>query len=120
MQKLILPINLFPSLNKIIDLSKTHWSRYSNLKAKLTLIVTSYMKDMRPVTKYPVKLKFLWILENKRRDPDNISAVGTKVILDGLVSAQVLKNDGFNAISEINHKFEVDKRHPRVEVTLSY
>ena len=40
------------------------------------------------------------------------------MILDGLVKAGVLKNDGWLEIAGIEHKFSIDKTNPRAEVTL--
>mgnify|MGYP002083607042 FL=1 len=45
-------------------------------------------------------------------------AGGLKMILDGLVVAGVIKNDGWSEIGSINNHFEVDKDNPRVEVVL--
>jgi Holliday junction resolvase RusA-like endonuclease len=41
-----------------------------------------------------------------------------KFILDGLVRAGIIKDDSQKYINSITHRFEVDKRNPRVEVTL--
>ena len=43
---------------------------------------------------------------------------GQKFIIDGLVKAGVLKNDGWAQIGDLNHSFEVDKENPRIEVIL--
>lgn len=67
----------------------------------------------------PVIVDISWIEPNKRRDLDNISA-GTKFILDGLVMAQILQNDGRKWIRGVIHRFpEIDAQNPRVEVTLA-
>jgi Holliday junction resolvase RusA-like endonuclease len=118
MQKLILPTEIFPSLNKIIDLSKQHWSKYKKLKEGLTLAVKAEAKQqLQPIINYPVKLKIHWIMPNKRRDPSNISA-SIKFIEDGLVTAGILKDDGFDEIKSIKHYFSFDKVNPKVEVTI--
>ena len=41
------------------------------------------------------------------------------MILDGLVVAGVIKNDGWGQIGEICHRFTVDKQDPRVEVKIT-
>lgn len=111
--------SLLPSMNEIINSSKTHWSRYSRPKKILNdAIVAVFAKQqVKPVTEYPVDIYCHWIIPNKRKDPDNISA-GVKFVLDGLVNAGILRNDGQKEIKTIHHKFSVDKLHPRIEVTL--
>lgn len=51
-----------------------------------------------PVFKKPLKIHFTWIEKNKRRDLDNISAVGKKFILDTLQLCGKLKNDNLNYV----------------------
>ena len=51
-----------------------------------------------PVFKKPLKIHFTWIEKNKRRDLDNISAVGKKFILDTLQQCGKLKNDNLNYV----------------------
>lgn len=51
-----------------------------------------------PQFKKPIKLHFTWIEKNKRRDLDNISAVGKKFILDTLQICGKLKNDNLNYV----------------------
>ena len=41
-----------------------------------------------------VDIKLVWIEQNRRRNKDNVMA-GKKFILDGLVKAGILKNDGW-------------------------
>ena len=65
----------------------------------------------------PVCLSITWYMKNRRKDPDNIS-FAVKFILDGLVNAGALPNDGWNEIVEITHHFVVDAKQPRVEVSL--
>ena len=33
-----------------------------------------------------------------------------------LIKAGIIKNDGWNEVNSITHKFEVDKKNPRVEI----
>lgn len=42
----------------------------------------------------PVDFAFAWHEPDRKRDPDNVSAAGRKLILDGLVTAGVLVKDG--------------------------
>ncbi len=110
----------FPTLNEIIDASKSHFAAYMDAKEVYTnIVITECIKYPRPplLTK-PIKAHFLWYRENRRFDPDNVAA-GQKYIFDGLVKGRVLKGDGWKHIKSISHAFKVDKHNPRVEVTLT-
>jgi Holliday junction resolvase RusA-like endonuclease len=109
----------FPSLNEVINVAKQHWGQYAKLKKDMTLTVVLEAKvaKLRP-RENPVCVVFYWYESNQRRDIDNISAFGTKVILDGLVEAGILQGDGQKQIPRIRHYFAVDKDNPRVEVQL--
>ena len=115
-QTFTIPI-IFPSLNEIIESSKTHWSKYSKPKKGYTEIVASFAKQQLKPVKRQIDIHCHWICRDKRKDPDNI-ATGVKFILDGLVKAGILKNDGFNEIKSIHHTFEVDKQNVGVVVTI--
>ena len=39
-------------------------------------------------------------------------------ILDGLVEAGKLENDGWKQVAGIVHRFEIDRENPRVEIHL--
>lgn len=102
-----------PDLNQIIDESKKHWAEYSRIKKEYTEMVAWLAKGKGKFKK--INLDITWVCKDRRKDKDNI-AVGVKFILDGLVMAGMIKNDGWKEIGDITHKFEVDKNYPRVEV----
>ena len=60
---------------------------------------------------------FTWYCKNRKKDPSNIS-YAVKFIFDGLEMAGVIENDGWKQISGITHKFEVDKKNPRVVIDI--
>lgn len=114
--KLIIPGRL-PSMNEIIKASKAHYGQYSGMKNKFTnLVAMEARKQKIPVMK-SVDVQITWYCKNKRIDPDN-TASGVKFLLDGLVKAGRLPDDGFKHIGGIRHLFEVDKQNERVEVVL--
>ena len=92
-----------PSLNETVAETKKHWSRYASLKKTATELVAWNCKAQRlePVVERCV-FTFDW--PHSRRDPDNQS-FGAKMILDGLVKADVLPDDSRKWISEIRHVF---------------
>lgn len=64
----------------------------------------------------PVRMLYRWYEPNKRRDLDNISSYGRKVIQDALVACKVLKDDGWKYVVGFSDEFYLDKKHPRIEV----
>lgn len=104
-----------PDLNTIIDESKRHWASYSTMKKENTEMVAWLAKGKGKFKK--IDLEIIWYCKNKRKDKDNIS-VGQKFILDGLVQAGVIKNDGWKQIGNIDHRWAIDRDNPRVEVIL--
>ena len=107
-----------PDLNQIISASKDHWGSYSSLKKTNTQIVAYCAKQATKRNNKKIDLDITWHCKNKKKDKDNIMA-GTKFILDGLVMAGIIQNDGWAHIGEIRHRFKVDKQDPRVEVRIT-
>lgn len=68
--------------------------------------------------KNPVRMLYRWYEPNKRRDLDNISAFGRKVIQDALVDTRVLQDDGWRYVKGFQDEFYVDKGNPRIEVEI--
>lgn len=60
-------------------------------------------------THTPCAVKCVWHLKDGRKDPDNV-AFAIKFLLDGLVRAGVLPNDGQKEIWRIVHEFVRDAR----------
>ena len=116
-QKLIIPCEL-PDLNTTIALSKRHWSEYAKLKRKYTQMVACHARrQLKPILSGRVHLSFVWYCRNKRRDPDNVCSA-KKFIIDGLVAAGILSNDGWKQVVGFSDSFEVDQNSPRVAVTI--
>ena len=108
-----------PRLNETIRATKAHWSRYAAEKRKHTEAVAwaAVGAKLPPVTA-PVEITFAWYSKNRRADPDNIR-YAAKHILDGLQMAKILPNDNQQWIRGFRDTFDIDKKNPRVEVTLS-
>ena len=114
--KLIIP-GEFPTMNEIINASKAHKMKYARMKKEYGAVVFYHSKHLGKITgrnAYHCK----WYRTNRRHDPDNIAAGGTKVLLDGLMASKVLENDGHKQVGRITHDFGVDKENPRVEVEI--
>ena len=105
-----------PGMNKIIADSKSHYKKYSSMKKQYTELVAWCSKGKGPFKR--IDLDITYYCKDRRRDPDNIVGGGNKFVLDGLVAAGVIKNDGWKEINSITTKCEVDKNNPRVLITI--
>lgn len=108
------------NLNDFIRADKASRYKGGNLKRKNEDIVTLYIrKQLRGVKiSKTVFMEYTWVEKDKRRDLDNISSFGRKVIQDALVSCGVLKNDGWDQISGFTDTFRVDKKESHIEVLI--
>lgn len=104
-----------PTLNKVIAASKSHYGVYSKMKKKYTQLVKDSAEGLPAIQS--ANFHITWYCKNRRSDPDN-HASGIKFILDGLVEAGILPNDGWNEVLSISHSFQIDKANPRVEVEI--
>ena len=102
-------------LNTILDAAKTNKYKYAQLKKDNTELVAWHMKKLPKMER--VFLKIDWYCKDKMKDPDNIAAA-VKFIWDGLTMCGVLKNDGWKENAGWANHFYVDKKNPRVEITI--
>lgn len=119
MYKLIIEGTL-PGLNEYIKAERTNRHIAAKLKRDtedgIMWCIRGQLRNARITT--PVRLHYTWYEPNRKRDKDNISSFGRKAIQDALVKAGTLANDGWAEIDGFTDSFEVDKRHPRVEVKI--
>lgn len=108
------------NLNDYISAERTNRHKGAKMKANNGDIVAIAIRQcMRGVKiEKPVFMEYLWVEPNKRRDKDNISSFGRKVIQDALVQCGVLKDDGWKYVVGFSDKFDVDKKNPRIEVLI--
>lgn len=110
-------------LNNLNDyISAEGASRYKGAAMKArneALVKVAIRQQMRSIRiERPVYMEYTWYERNKRRDLDNISSFGRKVIQDALVQTRVLVNDGWNEIVGFSDQFYVDAANPRIEVLI--
>lgn len=101
----VIPIK-FPTLNDFIDACKIQrgrWNKGNQMKQDFQQTLYFYLCKL-PELKTPVAITFVWIEKNKRRDLDNVSAVGRKFILDTLQLCGKLKNDNLNYVIDLHDK----------------
>ena len=117
-QTLTIPGEL-PNLNAVLAGAKRHWSSYSSLKKAQPNKVAWIAKGQLSPIDGPVDLVFHWTTKSRRVDPDNVSH-GSKYIIDGLVAAKIIPNDGRKTIHSLTHLYpDPDPKAPRVTVELN-
>ena len=104
---LIVPTRL-NNLNDYISAERTSRYKGAEMKAQNEELVKIAIKQQMKG----------WYEKNRRRDLDNISSFGRKVIQDALVHTHVLQNDGWKAIEGFSDEFFVDADNPRIEVLI--
>ena len=98
--------------NDYITACRTHPMKGAKLKAAI------YEQLGRLRIQNPVYIKYRWYERDRRRDLDNVSSFGRKVIQDALVATKVLQNDGWKNITGFQDSFFVDAENPRIEIEI--
>lgn len=110
-----------PGLNEIIAARAARWKgTYSQTKREWTEVIGALAQAARlPTFERGVYVSFVLREPNRKRDPDNALAGAAKFVLDALVKARVLKNDGWRGILGISYRWELNRDAPGVLVRLS-
>jgi len=120
MQSFFIPTTL-PTLNEIIATAKSGHGKgnsYSRMKKSVTDVVCWCAKEAKLQPMNQVTILFYWKEKSKRRDPDGFSSGGRKMILDGLVKAGIIPDDGWKYVVGFADKWVVDSENPGVYVDL--
>lgn len=105
----------FTFLNEYITAERTNKYLGAKIKRDTTHFVMMSVMNKEKI-KTPCRLKFTWMISNKRRDLDNI-AFAKKFILDGFVKAKIIPSDNLNHIIGFIDEFELsNKVGVRIEV----
>ena len=108
-----------PGLNEYIEQERRHRQAGAKLKKQCECVVMHALRSLGKLQiEKPVYMIYHWYEKDRRRDKDNISSFGRKVIQDALVRARILQNDGWENIIGFEDRFEVDKRNPRIVVEI--
>lgn len=99
----------FTSLNDYILAERSNRHVAAKIKRDETEVVRKIAKSnidngFEPVDRYPIDVTFMWYRKDSKTDPDNI-AFAKKFILDGLILAGVLINDGWKQIKSTKDEF---------------
>lgn len=112
MIKIKIPVKV-PTLNEFLSAShiqRGSWNAGNKIKQDCQRELYYYLCKL-PVFTKPIILHFTWVEKNKRRDLDNISAVGKKFILDTLQQCGKIKNDNLNYVVGFTDKVAYDKNY---------
>lgn len=98
---------------------KTHYMKSARIKGEAMDAIgwAAIAAKVKPVVG-PVTITIHCYEPNAKRDPDNVTAGAAKCILDALQNIRVLKNDNRKHVTPVLPKPDVDRKNPRVEVTL--
>lgn len=120
MEYLLTILGKLPGLNDYIAAERTNRYKGAEMKADSgNIVAVSIRQCMRDVRiERAVEMHYTWYEPNKRRDKDNVSSFGRKIIQDSLVQCGVLKGDGWKYVVGFSDRFEVDKTNPRIEVLI--
>lgn len=101
-----IPLKL-PSLNDYVYACRANKYTGYRMKKGVEAKIMRYINKL-PLFEKPIKIDFIWIEENKRRDLDNV-AFAKKFILDALVKAGKLKDDNRRCVTAFSDSFMYDK-----------
>lgn len=103
---------------EVIDLKLDNWNEIiaqcrgnkfnaNSHKKKEMQQIGYFIKRMKKIEKYPIKINCRWHVKNTNSDLDNKSL---KSVLDCMQLLGILENDNINHIQEINYKAIKDKK----------
>lgn len=110
-----------PNLNDFIAANRSNPYVGNKLKKDAQKVVECAIREQLRGVRIvdPVMITYKYFEPNRRRDKDNVHAFASKVVQDALVKCGVLKNDGWRNVFGFEAVFDVDKDHPRIEVTIT-
>lgn len=96
------------------------WFIGRNIKKKaMNQLLTQFLVEKWPKFTRPISMQINWIERDCRRDRDNVSSGGTKILLDAMKQAGLLVNDSRKWIHDIKHDTSrIDKLNPCIEVEI--
>lgn len=96
----------FTELNKYILAERGNRFAAARIKEDETEAARLAFWNEKPAQALPLELKFIWYCQDMRRNPDNI-AFAKKFIIDGMVKAGFIENDGWKQIAALRDEFHV-------------
>ena len=116
MIKFIIPFTL-PTINDVVGANRANRYQGAGQKRYWQSRVEKILRRGARPLREPVTIRWVWVEKDRRRDPDNVSGGGRKIILDAMVRVKLLRGDGWENISPpMVDEWRVDKKRPRVEI----
>ena len=109
--KITLPI-IPPTINKYIGRSNI-WEYQSDKKKIHRAISLLTVGEKHNINKCKMKVTY-YFKDKRRHDPSNYD----KMLLDGLVEANVITDDNYSVITEFTTIGDYDKNNPRTEIII--
>ena len=104
MEKIIIEIPYkFPSFNEYVNACRKNRYAGANMKSKVEDDI-SYFINSLPKFEKPIRIHFIWIEGNKKRDYDDI-CYAKKFVLDAMVKAGKLKDDNRKFVNGFQDDF---------------
>jgi Holliday junction resolvase RusA-like endonuclease len=108
-----------PSRNEADNSARAHWSRGAKYKRNYTedihwLIIAKRIKPIQG--KADICVSFFE--RDYKRDDDNVLGGGLKYIMDALVNARIIHDDGPKYVNLLPKPVQRDKLHPRIEIEI--
>ena len=97
-----------PSLNDYIRACRSNKFEGAKFKKQVESDISWFLIEMPKFDK-PIKINFIWIEGNKKRDYDNV-CFAKKFILDTMVKMGKLKDDNRNYVYAFTDTFEYGKK----------
>lgn len=111
MERCEIPLRL-ASLNEYINACRTNRFRAAKMKRDTEDSIMIFIRHL-PRYEKPIRIHFIWVEPNARRDLDNVS-FGKKFILDAMVRAGKLPNDNQQYIRGFSDAFAVRKGEAKI------
>ena len=110
----------FPTQNDLLRLTAQHWTKRSKEKKKWETVIALHVRAAKTKpTIGPVHLSFRYVPPNRRRDPDNTSAVVRKYALDALQQLGIIEQDNWGGIIGLHDEYAApDKNDPHIIMTI--
>lgn len=102
-----------PGMNEMIDMARDHWSESHRNRQMWVDHIAAIIGRVPKLER--VHVHFHWLEKDRRRDPDNIIAA-KKYVLDGMVAAGLVSNDGWVQAAGFLDTWDVNKKNPGVYV----
>lgn len=82
-------------------------NRYSEIKKQWAALITYLVRQAQLRPCGPSAITFVHYMRDRRLDPDGFTSGAAKLVLDGLVKADVLPNDGWEDVLDLRHHWLV-------------